>query len=149
MATGDRIDPIPAYNFRLEIENASEAVAAFREVSGLTANIDIFEYRDGNSKDLHPKKLFGLRKYTNIVLTRGITPDTTLWFWYRNIVNGIADRRNGAVVMLDEEHNDTPLRWAFYQAWPCKVDWPTFNATTSDYGLEKVELCVEKIELVG
>ena len=32
-----------------------------------------WEYRDGNSRDLHPKKLFGLRKYSNIVLKRGIT----------------------------------------------------------------------------
>lgn len=147
MPTGDRIDPYRGFNFRVEIDSTTEAIAAFREVSGLTANIDTVEYRDGNSRDLHPKKLFGLRKYSNVVLKRGITTNTELWLWYRQIVNGVADRRNGAIVLLDEEHNDT-LRWNFYEAWPCKLDWPTFNATTNEVAVLSMELAVEKIELV-
>mgnify|MGYP000379160179 CR=1 FL=1 len=35
MAVGDRTDPYRGYNFRVEIDNS--AVAAFSEVSGLTA----------------------------------------------------------------------------------------------------------------
>jgi phage tail-like protein len=147
MPTGDRIDPFRGFNFRVEIASTSEVVAAFREVSGLAGSVDVAEYRDGNSRDLHPKKLFGLRKYTNIVLKRGITLNNELWLWYRQIVNGIADRRNGSILLLDEEHNDT-LRWNFVEAWPCKLDWPTFNATTNDVAVETLELCVEKIELV-
>ncbi len=116
-------------------------------MSGLTANIDPVEYREGNSHDLHPKKLFGLRKYANVVFKTGITTNTELWQWYRNLVNGVADRRNGAVVLLDEEHNDA-LRWNFYEAWPCKLDWPSFNATTNEVAIHTMELCVEKIELV-
>lgn len=146
MAVGDRTDPFRGFNFRVEIASTSEAVAAFREVSGLTASVDVVEYREGNSRDLHPKKLFGLRKYTNIVLKRGITTNNELWVWYRQIVNGIADRRNGAIVLLDEEHNDT-LRWNFYEAWPAKLDWPTFNATSNEVAVETLELVVEKIEL--
>jgi phage tail-like protein len=147
MPTGDRIDPYRGFNFRIEIALTSEVVAAFREVSGLTANTDVVEYREGNSRDLHPKKLFGLRKYSNIVLKRGITLNNELWLWYRQIVNGIADRRNGAIVLLDEEHNDT-LRWNFYEAWPSKLDWPTFNATTNEVAVETLELTIEKLELV-
>jgi phage tail-like protein len=147
MATGERIDPFRGFNFRVEIIGMSQMVAAFREVSGLTANVDPVEYRDGNSRDLHVKKLFGLRKYSNIVLKRGITLNTELWGWYRQIVNGEAVRRNGAVVMLDELGADT-LRWNFYEGWPCKLDWPALNATTNEVAVETLELCVEKIELV-
>jgi phage tail-like protein len=147
MATGERIDPFRGFNFRVEIIGMSQMVAAFREVSGLTANVDSVEYRDGNSRDLHVKKLFGLRKYSNIVLKRGITLNTELWGWYRQIVNGEAVRRNGAVVMLDELGADT-LRWNFYEGWPCKLDWPALNATTNEVAVETLELCVEKIELV-
>ena len=39
MATGDRVDPFRGFNFRIEITGTSQAVAAFREVSGLTANV--------------------------------------------------------------------------------------------------------------
>lgn len=147
MPTGDRVDPFRGFNFRFEVTHMSEALAAFREVSGLTANTDVTEYRDGNSPDLHPKKLFGLRKYSNLVLKRGVTTNSELWLWYRQIVNGIADRRNGAVVLLDEEHNDV-LRWNFYEAWPCKLDFPTLNATTNEVAIVSLELCVEKLEMV-
>ncbi len=147
MPTGDRVDPYRGFGFRVEIANMSEAVAAFREVSGLTANTDVTEYRDGNSKDLHPKKLFGLRKYSNVIFKKGITDNNEIWLWYRQIVNGIADRRNGSIVLLDEEHQDK-LRWNFYEAWPCKLDFPTLNATTNEVAIVSLELCVEKLEMV-
>jgi phage tail-like protein len=147
MATGDRVDPFRGFNFRVEIANTSQAVAAFREVSGLTANVDPVEYRVGNSHDLHVVKLFGLRKYSNVIFKWGITTNNELWTWYKQIVNGIVDRRNGAVVLLDEVGADV-LRWNFYEGWPCKLDWPAMNATTNEVAVQSLELCVEKVELV-
>jgi phage tail-like protein len=147
MATGDRVDPFRGFNFRVEITNTSPAVGAFREVSGLTANVDPVEYRVGNSPDLHVTKLFGLRKYSNLMFKWGITTNTELWTWYKQIVNGVVDRRNGAVVLLDEVGADV-LRWNFYEAWPCKLDWPAMNATTNEVAVQTLELCVEKVELV-
>jgi phage tail-like protein len=147
MPTGDRIDPYRGFNFRIEISGTSDTVAAFREVTGLSLNIDPVEYRDGNSRDLHVKKLFGLRKYSNLMFKRGITLNAELWVWYRAVVNGIADRRNGSIILLDEEHNDV-LRWNFYEAWICKWEGPAFNATTNEVALESIEVCLEKLELV-
>lgn len=146
MATGDRVDPYPGYNFRIEITGASEGVTAFREATGLMFTIDPVEYREGNSRDLHVKKLFGLRKYANIALKRGFTQNKELWVWYRNVVNGVADRRNGAIVLLDEEHNDV-LRWKFYEGWICKWEGAAMNATASEVAVESIEICVEKVEL--
>lgn len=148
MATGDRNDPYRGFNFRVEISGTSEAVAAFREVSGLTNSIAPVEYRVGNSRDLHVKKLFGLRSSSNLVFRNGITQNAELWNWYKAIVNGVADRRNGSVIMLDEEFGDV-LRWNFYEAWPCKYEAPMFNATTNEVAMQAVELCVEKLELVS
>lgn len=148
MATGDRIDPFPGYNFRFELASMSEAIAAFREVSGLTVNTDVIEYREGNSRDLHPKKQFGLRKSSNVVCKKGITLNNELWLWYRQIVNGVHDRRNGSVVLCDEEQQDV-LRWNFYEAWPTKIEFPTLNATTNEIAVLSVEIVVEKLELVS
>jgi len=49
------------------------------------------------------RKLVGLRKYINILLKRGYTQDTSLWTWYGNIRDGIADRRNVTIVLLNEQ----------------------------------------------
>lgn len=147
MATGDRVDPFRGFNFRVEIANTSQAVAAFREVSGLNSTADPIEYRVGNSKDLHVQKLPGLLKYQNLVMKWGITLNEELWLWYKQIVNGIADRRNGAVVLLDEVGADV-LRWNFTDAWPTKIEWPSLNATANEIAVNSFEICVEKLELV-
>lgn len=147
MPTGERVYPFRGFNFRLEIAQMSEAVAAFREVDGLTVNTDVVEYRVGSSRDNFPVKLTGLSHSANLVLKRGITTNTELWLWYRQVLNGVIDRRNGSVVLMDEERNDV-LRWNFYQAWPCKLDFPMLNATTNEVAVISAELCVENLELV-
>jgi phage tail-like protein len=146
MATGDRVDPYRGFNFRLEIGGTS--VAAFREVSGLSFTIDPVEYREGNYPELHVHKLPGLVKYSNVTLKRGITRDRQLWLWFLSSVNGVDDRRAGAIVLLDEEHNDV-LRWTFSEGWICKYEAPTLNATANEVAIESVEICVEKVELAA
>ena len=54
MAVGDRVDPYRGFNFRVELGNGGDEVAAFREVSGLNFTIDPVEYRAGNSPDRSP-----------------------------------------------------------------------------------------------
>ena len=44
MATGARKDPFHGFNFRVELDRS--AVAAFREVGGLSFNTDPVEYRE-------------------------------------------------------------------------------------------------------
>jgi phage tail-like protein len=143
-SSGVRIDPYRGYNFRIEIDNT--AVASFRECSGLTLSTDPVDYREGKDQALHVRKLTGLRKYTNITLKRGYTQNEDLWNWYKNIVNGVSDRRNGAVVLQDEQHNDV-LRWNFMNAWICKWEGPTMNATSNDVAIEALEICPEEIAL--
>jgi phage tail-like protein len=147
MATAERIDPYRGFNFRLEIDRTSGAVAGFHEVSGLSSTTDPVEYREGNEQVLHVRKLFGLRKVANIVAKRGITTNLELWIWYRNIANGVADRRDGAVILRDEEQNDV-LRWNFTAGWPTKWEGPTFNGTNNEVALETLEIAVENVELV-
>ena len=92
------------------------------------------------------RKLTGLRKVANIMLKRGFTQNEDMWSWYKNILNGVSDRRNGAVVLQDEEHNDV-LRWNFTNAWICKWEGATMNATSNDVAIESLEICPERIEL--
>ena len=144
MATGDRKDPYRSFNFRVEIDGI--AVGSFSEVSGLSSDGDIVEYRNGDDVPLHVRKLTGLRKFSNITLKRGYTPNRELWNWRRNIVNGVADRRDGSVVLMDEERKDV-LRWNFTAGWIHKIDGPTFNAKGNEVGLETVEIVVESLSL--
>ncbi|MEA2236340.1 MAG: hypothetical protein QOC81_1064 [Thermoanaerobaculia bacterium] len=142
--TGQRNDPYRAYNFEVQID--SSTVAGFREVSGLSFTTDPVEYREGTDIPLHVRKLTGLRKFANLMFKRGFTKNDELWKWYKNTLNGIEDRRNGAIVLHDELHNEV-LRWNFEFAWITKWEGPTMNATSNDVAIETMELAVERVEL--
>ena len=144
MATGARNDPYRGFNFRLEVDGLT--IAAFSEASGLIAEGDPVDYREGADMVNSVRKLAGLRKYQNIVLKRGYTQNKELWAWYRNIANGDPDRRNGAIVLMDEAHKDV-LRWNFRNAWPNKVEGPSFNATGNEVAMESVELVHEGVDI--
>jgi phage tail-like protein len=142
MAVGDRNDPYRGYNFRVEIDNT--AVAGFSEASGFTQDIDPVEYREGNDVNLHVRKLAGLRKFANIVLKHGFTDNTELYDWYLTNLNGAIERRDGAIIVQDEDRNDV-IRFSFSNGWICKYEGPTLNATSNDVIIESVEICIERV----
>lgn len=140
MPTDVRIDPFRGFNFRVEIDGLT--IAAFSEVSGLTAEGDPVDYREGTDPVNNVRKLTGLRKYANLMFKRGYTSDNTLWQWYQRIANGEPDRRNGSVVLMNEAHRDV-MRWNFENAWINKIEGPGLNATNNEVAVESMELCHE------
>jgi len=140
----DRQDPFRTFNFRLEIDGID--VAAFSDVKGLQSEGEVADYRTGVDIPLTNRKLPGLRKFGPISLSRGMVKDATLWDWYRNIVNGKPDRRNGTVVLMDEQRSDV-LRWNFESAWPNKMQVSDFKASGNEVAVETIELIVENITL--
>lgn len=144
MPTGIRIDPFRGFNFTVQIDNTD--VAGFSEAGGLTFNVDSVDYREGTDIPLHVRKLTGLRKFANITLKRGLTDNKELWNWYKAVLNGITERRNGAIILRDEDHNEIQ-RWNFEGGFICKWEGPAMNATANDVAIESIEICVERVEL--
>ena len=144
MATDQRNDPYRGFNFLIEIDNVARG--GFAEAGGLTAEGDSVDYREGTDKQANVRKLPGLRKYTNITLKRGYTQDKTLWRWYTNIMNGVVDRRNVTVVLLNERR-EAVLRWHAESAWINKIEGPALKAASNDVVMESVELVHEGLTL--
>jgi phage tail-like protein len=140
MATAERRDPYRGFNFQLEIDGIPRG--AFSEVSGLTAEGDAVDYREGTDLQPNVRKLIGLRKYTNLTLKRGYTQDKALWTWYANIRNGVPDRRNVTIVLMNEQRQPV-LRWHAENAWVNKIEGPSFKASGNEVAMESVELIHE------
>jgi phage tail-like protein len=140
MATGDRNDPYRSYNFKVEINGIIRG--GFRECSGLDSSQDPIDYREGNDKRRMTRKLPGLVKHSNIVLKWGITDPSELWEWRKNVMDGKPDRRDGSIVLLDENAQEK-ARWNFQSGWPSKWTGPTFNATGNEVGIETLEIVHE------
>jgi phage tail-like protein len=144
MPTGTRVDPFRTFNFRLEIDGLT--VGSFRECSGLAADGNSVDYREGTDIPRSVRKLIGLQSYPNVTLKRGYTTNPELWNWYKNIVYGISDRRNGSVILMDEQRKDV-MRWSIENMWIKKIEAPSFNATANEVAVETVELVHEGLML--
>jgi phage tail-like protein len=138
-------DPYLVSNFRVEIDSITSAT--FSEILGLDVSIDIVDYRTGTSPQSTAEKLPGLARYQNITLKRGLTQNTDLWNWVKNILNGVSDKRNMSIVLQDAQHNDV-VRWNVTNAWPCRLSGPAHHSGSSDIAIESVEICHEGFVLV-
>lgn len=142
--TGKREDPYRNFNFLVEIDNAT--VAGFSDVSGLSGDGDVIEYREGSDGPLTVRKLTGLRKFSNITLKRGYTSNGDLWKWRRNILDGKTDRRNGSIVLLDELRNRV-MEWQFVNGWISKYEGATLNAKGNEVAVETIEIVHEGLRI--
>jgi phage tail-like protein len=137
MSVTARSDPFTGFSFELQMEGL--VVGGFSEVSGLAAEIDIEEYREGGSNDF-VHRLPKVTKYGNLVLKRGMTISNELYSWYKDVVRGIIQRRNVTVNLLDTQKRVLKV-WNFKNAFPVK-----WNA--SDLKSDGSTILVESVELV-
>jgi phage tail-like protein len=141
--SGSRNDPYASFNFVVEIDGV--AVGGFLECTGLSVETDPIEYRTG-ADDTTFRKLPGLRKYSNIVLKRGLTSSRELWEWYKAVIDGRTQRRSGSITLLNEQREPV-LVWRFQEGWPRKLEGPTLNAKNNEVAIESLEICHEGLEL--
>lgn len=142
MPTGGRLDPYKNYNFSIEIDGVIQA--RFTEVSGLDATTDPIEYREGG-ENTTVRKLPGKTTYSDISLKWGLTDSDEMWKWREDVIKGRIERKNGSIIVLDDEGNER-VRWNFFNAWPSKWEGPTFDAKANDIAIETLTIAHERIE---
>jgi len=140
MASDRSKDPVLGFNFKVEIEGVFQA--GFNEVSGLQAEIEVQEYREGGVNEYIHKFAGPVKFSSNVVLKNGITDNTYLWSWYQEVMRGQFKRRSLAVVLLNAA-GDEKRRWTLYAAYPVKWNGPALKATSSEVALESLELAHE------
>jgi phage tail-like protein len=119
------------------------AIAGFSDCTGLETEVAVIEYREG--ADFITRKLPGRPKYGDITLKRGVMKSAELQDWHRNLLNGVSDRRNGSIILLDDERKDV-VRWHFSNAFPRKWEGPNLHGDGNDVAIEALVLCCEGIE---
>ena len=136
--------PLPVFHFTVEWQGRR---AGFSEVTGLTQENQAIEYRDGEFREYSSIKMPGLRKFTNIVMKRGIIKGDNQFFgWLSTIKLNTVDRRNLVISLLNEEHQPVMV-WKVLKAFPVKVEGPQLKASANEVAIESVELAHEGLEL--
>lgn len=104
---------------------------------------EVIEYREGNSPQFSTVKMPGIRKYSNVILKRGIVAsDNDFFLWANTIQGGQVERRDVSISLLNTNHE--PVRtWKLKSAWPCKIQTSDLKASGNEVAIETIELAHE------
>jgi phage tail-like protein len=146
MAVGDRVDPYLSFHFLVEIEGL--VIGGFNEVTGLTVEVEIEEYREGGL-NAYIHKLAGPTRYpNNLVLKHGLTDSDTLWNWHQDVASGNIQRKNGSIILLDSA-GEEQWRWNFADAYPVRWVGPDLRAGSAEVAIETLELVHRGLSVPG
>jgi phage tail-like protein len=169
MAQYQRRDPLLTYNFQVSLLDSKDSggvglttvalstaglrtMAAFSEVSGLEMSMEIEEHAVGGINDTM-LKFPGRVKWNNLVMKRGLLAKrdpldkSDLWTWYESYLNGVGVRKDGIIVLLDEQRRPK-VTWSFRRGLPIRWTGPSLNASQNQVAIESIEISHEGLRLV-
>ncbi len=86
-----RDDPYGQFNFLVDLGTGETEgpEAGFQECSAIRMSLAVIEYRNGNERENHPRKITGLARVSDVGLKRGLIGSLNLFQWFDQIRNGI------------------------------------------------------------
>jgi phage tail-like protein len=147
----DRIMPYGAFNFLVNLGGSlgpDEALGGFSDVSGLGTEITIAEYRNGNEKENHVRKLAGIHKVTDVTLKRGVVNSRDLWEWIQQTQREGPKAQRDVVITLRDEAGADVQSWKLRNVVPMKYTGPTLAAKGGgDVAMEELVLAAEGLDI--
>ena len=136
--------PLPVFHY--QVEWGGEKMS-FSEVSGLTMEVQMIEYRDGDSKQYEPLKMPGIPKYSNLTMKKGIVKaDNKLFDWINTTALNKVERKDIIISLLNEEHEPV-MTWKAVNAFPIKVEGPSLKSTGNEVAIESIEVAHERLTI--
>lgn len=143
-ATGEHRFTEAESNFKLEIDGVVQA--AFKEVSGLASEVEVIEFRNGDSPNTHYRP--GRTKVARVTLKRGQSNGSTLLDWYGGVLRGDLSPRS-ARLLYEVPASGAAMpqpAWNFFEAWPSRWKAPDLNSHAESHAVEELEFAVERVE---
>ncbi|KRC01109.1 phage tail protein [Hydrogenophaga sp. Root209] len=143
----NRTTPYGAFNYLVNFDGG-EVFGGFSDVSGIGTEVTVAEYRNGNDRENHVRKVAGIHKVSDVTLKRGILNSKTLFDWISQTrTQGPAAQRNVTITLLDEAH--TPVQtWVLRGVIPMKYTGPTLAGKGGgDVAMEEIALSAEALEI--
>ncbi len=140
--------PLAGFYFLVEwnVDNGDIVNGSFTEVTGLTQEIQMLEYRDGFSEVYATQKIAGMRKDANVTLKRGIFHGNNEFYdWWVKVSNLNDDEKfkSNVTIKLLGEDNKPRVTWVLNRAWPVKIEGPSMKGDSNEVAVESIELTHE------
>lgn len=140
----DNAYPLPGFHFSVDLGGQ---IINCSEVSGLDIELDVIEYRDGNSQTFSTQKMSGLRKSSDVTIKKGIFADDKDYYeWFNAVAMNTPERKDVTISLLDEEHSPV-MTWKLINAWPKKIASPDMKSDSSEVAIESIEIAHEGVTI--
>lgn len=147
----DRTTPYGAFNFLVNLNGPigeDQPLGGFSDVSGLSAEITIAEYRNGNDRPNHVRKVPGIHKIADVTLKRGIVNSGDLWAWITQTQTSSVAAKRTVVITLRDEGGTPVQKWTLGGVVPMKYTGPTLAAKGGgDVAMEELVLSSESMDI--
>lgn len=144
----DRTTPYGAFNFTVTFDSSEDLLGGFSDVSGIGTELTVAEYRNGNDKENHVRKVAGIHKVGDVTLKRGILNSKKLFDWIKDArTKGPAAQKNVTITLRDEAQ--APVQsWQLRGVIPMKYTGPTLAGKGGgDVAMEELVLAAEGMEI--
>lgn len=143
----NRTTPYGAFNFIVAFDGG-EIFGGFSDVSGIGTELTMAEYRNGNDKENHVRKVAGVHKVGDVTCKRGILDSKTLFEWIAAArTQGPAAQKSVTITLLDETQKPVQS-WQLRGVVPMKYTGPTLAGKGGgDVAMEEIVLSAEGLEL--
>jgi phage tail-like protein len=142
--------PLPVYNYRVEIAGAA---VAFSEVSGLSIAFETSTYKESPTASGAPGPrtmiVPGQRNPAKVTLKKGIVRGASLkelFGWIKTVTINQVEKKD-LFIRLCDEAGAAVISWKVVNAFPTKLDAPTFDAKSNDAAIESMELTADFVSL--
>lgn len=129
----------PLQKFHFKVEWGGSEIG-FQEVSGLSKDLEVLEYREGSSKEFFKKKMPGMHKLSNITLKRGVFRKVDEFNeWYKTAVLNTVTKRDVIISLLDEA-SEPVVVWTVKDCFIVSLKCTDMNAEENANAIETVEI---------
>lgn len=138
--------PLPKFHFQVDWGGAK---LSFTEVTGLSMEQEVIEYRHSDSKAPSKIKMPGMRKYSNITMKRGtFQADFDFYNWLGEIQTDRANTRRDVIIKLLNEASQPMAAWKAERCFPVKVQASDLKSDGNEVAIESIEIAIESLSLV-
>ena len=142
--------PLPAYNYRVEI---GDTAVACSEVSGLSISYETQTYKESPVESGAPGPRVMVMPAQSVqptvTLKKGVVKGVSvpvLYDWIRTTRINQVEKKDVFVRLLDE-NGAAVISWKVANAFPTKLDAPSFTADSNDVAIESMELMADAVTL--
>lgn len=142
-----RSTPYGAFNFSVNLNSPGvdpeSELGGFSDVSGLVTETVVSEYRNGNAKENHVKKIPLMHKVGDVTLKRGVVDSNEFFAWIKQTREQGYKAKRDVVITLKDETGAPVRKWSLQSVIPLKYTGPTLAGKGGDMAMEELVLSSE------